>query len=278
MFEILIILILTAISCGIIGSLLVIKDEAMITDALSHSVLLGIVLGFFISDNLNSPILILFASLFGLMTILFIEYLIKSPKINHDAATGLVFPLMFSIAVILISKFAKNVHIDIDMVLMGEILFAPLNRIDILFFSLPINLVYIVIILIVNLLFISIFYNRLKLYLLDKEQAKLYGVNMTIIKIISTALVAMTTVTAFNIAGSISVICFFVAPTMANLFIAKSYKHLLYLNIMFSIMTCSIALAIAIKFDLNISSTAAFFSLILFIVYILIKKLKSKII
>lgn len=53
--EVLLILLLMGLSCGLLGSLLVLRNQSMLADALAHSVLLGIVLGFFIAHSLDIP-------------------------------------------------------------------------------------------------------------------------------------------------------------------------------------------------------------------------------
>ena len=63
--EIQLIASLVAIACAIPGTFLVLRKMAMISDAISHSILPGIVIGFFITQNLNSPLLILFAAFTG---------------------------------------------------------------------------------------------------------------------------------------------------------------------------------------------------------------------
>lgn len=276
MIEIFIVLYLTALSCSALGSILVIKNESMIADALSHSILLGIVLGFFITHNLDSWLLIFIAAIFGLITIFLIEYLMKSSKINHDSATGLVFPLFFSIAVILISMYIKNVHLDVDVVLMGEILFIPLNRISIFTFSFPVALIHSIIVLILNALFLCFAYHRLKLYLFDEIQAQTKGVNIFLLKVAIIFLTAFTSVVAFNIVGSISVIAFLVASNMCSLFMTKNYGKMLLLNLLFSLIYCTVGYIIAIQFDLNIAGSVSFTSLILCITTIMLNKIKIK--
>ena len=61
---------------------------------------------------------------------------------KQDAAIGLVFPALFSLAVILISRFARGVHLDVDAVLLGELAFAPFDRIAIFGLDLPHALVH----------------------------------------------------------------------------------------------------------------------------------------
>ncbi|MFX3962409.1 metal ABC transporter permease, partial [Streptococcus suis] len=70
MFEVFLILIFIDSSCALLGSILVLKNKSMLEYSLSNSVLLGIVLGFFISDFLDSRFLIVGGSLFGLLSFL----------------------------------------------------------------------------------------------------------------------------------------------------------------------------------------------------------------
>src|SRR5690554_6961563 len=126
--EIQLIAVLTAVACSILGVFLMLRKMAMISDAISHSILPGIVVGFFITQDLNSPLLILLAALTGVLTVVLVEKIQQTKLVKEDTAIGLVFPALFSIGVILIAKFANDVHLDIDAVLLGELAFAPFDR------------------------------------------------------------------------------------------------------------------------------------------------------
>ena len=99
----LIVLILTAISCSLLGVFLVLRNLSMLTDAISHTVLLGIVLAFFIVQDLDSPVLIVGASLMGLLTVYLIETIGSKGISKYDDAIGMVFPVLFALAVIPVS-------------------------------------------------------------------------------------------------------------------------------------------------------------------------------
>lgn len=71
--EIQLIASLVAIACAIPGTFLVLRKMAMISDAISHSILPGIVVGFFITQDLNSPLLILLAALTGVLTVVLVR-------------------------------------------------------------------------------------------------------------------------------------------------------------------------------------------------------------
>ena len=119
---------LVAVTCAIPGTFLVLRKMALISDAISHSILPGLVIGFFISHDLGSPLLIVMAALSGVITVILVEFIQKTKLVKEDTAIGLVFPALFSIGVILIAKNANDVHLDTDVVLLGELAFAPFDR------------------------------------------------------------------------------------------------------------------------------------------------------
>ncbi|MBS4762277.1 metal ABC transporter permease [Carnobacteriaceae bacterium zg-ZUI252] len=273
--EVAIILILTALNCHLVGHILVMRNESMIADALSHSILLGIVLGFFTVRQLNSPLLVVFAALFGVLTILLISRLNQSVKINHDTATGLVFPLFFAIAVILITMYANNVHLDMDMVLMGEIIFAPLSRMDVFGIDVSVTLVKVLINFIGVIIFLCVAYQPLKLYLSNPTHAKLSGVNTSVLSISVMLLVAFTTVMSFDSVGSISVIAFFVAPSLCVLHYVKHYGAFLYLSSLVAIIVSLIGYYVASVFDLTVAGTTTTVALVTVLVLpAILKRLK----
>ncbi|MFH0385250.1 metal ABC transporter permease [Streptococcus sp. A11] len=261
MLEVLLILLAVGTSCGLIGSVLVVRNQAMLADALSHSVLLGIVLGFFVSYSLDSPLLLFGAAVFGLLTVLAIEGL-HTRKLAQDAATGLLFTFFFALAVILISLFARNVHLDLDMVLMGEVLFAPLNRLDLFGLSLPLALVKSVGLLLVLLVFFFLNFQALTLYLLDKEQAKLQGIATKRLELGLIFLVSLTTVSSFEAVGSMAVIVFLLAPSMAALPWSKHFCQFLVLGQCCAILMIVLGFGLASWLDLTMSGTCSVMGLL----------------
>ncbi|HFI0342394.1 TPA: metal ABC transporter permease [Streptococcus suis] len=261
MLEVFLILLAVGSSCGLIGSVLVVRNQAMLADALSHSVLLGIVLGFFVSQNLDSPLLLLGAAVFGLLTVLAIEGL-HSRKLAQDATTGLLFTFFFALAVILISLFARNVHLDLDMVLMGEVLFAPLNRLDLFGLSVPLALIKSVGLLLVLLVFFFLNFQALKLYLLDKEQARLQGIVTRRLEWSLLFLVSLTTVFSFESVGSMAVIVFLVAPGMAALPWSRHFFQFLVLGQCCAILMICLGFGLASWLDLTMSGTCSVMGLL----------------
>src|SRR5690606_25681861 len=120
--------VLVAISGALLGTFLLLRKMSMTSDAISHTVLLGIVVTFLVmvalpgvEPDISSPFLIIGAALSGVATVVLTEAIHRSGLVKADAALGLAFPLLFAIAIILISRFTANVHLDTDAVILGEI-------------------------------------------------------------------------------------------------------------------------------------------------------------
>lgn len=230
MIQSLLVLILTAVACSLLGSFLTLRKLSMMADAISHTVLLGIVLAFFITRTLDSPLLMVGAAVFGLVTVALVEALGKTKLIKYDDAIGVVFPMLFALAVILISRFARNVHLDTDIVLMGEVIFAPLDTVEI--FGLPIAraAVKMGLLALINLTFVLLFYKELKVSTFDEEYAGLIGVKTVLIFYMLMCLTSLTAVAAFDAVGSVLVLSFFIAPAATAYLISKDLKQMLALS------------------------------------------------
>ena len=173
--DIQIIAVVVAVACALPGVFLVLRRMALMSDAISHAILLGIVLAFFVTEDLSSPLLIIAAAATGVLTVSLVELIHRTGLVREDAAIGIVFPALFSCGVILISRFAGDVHLDTDAVLLGELAFAPLDRLAIFGYELPKSLWVMGGILLINLIFIGLFYKELKLTTFDVGLAAALG-------------------------------------------------------------------------------------------------------
>ena len=162
MDDALLVLLLTAAACAPLGVFLILRRLSMMADAISHTVLLGIVLAFFLTHDLGSPWLLFGAALIGVVTVSLVELLGKTSLVKYDDAIGVIFPLLFALAVILISKYAGNAHLDTDMVLMGEVIYAGLNTVEIGGTEIPAAALKMGGLIVVIASFITVFYKELK--------------------------------------------------------------------------------------------------------------------
>ncbi len=268
MIESLYILIITSLACAVLGVFLVLRRLSMVSDAISHSVLLGIVIGYFVTKDIGSVLLIIGASLFGVLTTVCIELLIKSKRVTEDASVGIIFPLFFSIAVILITRYARNVHLDTEVVLIGEIILAPLHRINFIGISLPKALVQMSIVLLINAAFIAVFYRKLKISSFDPVYAGVAGIAGTGLYYVFMALVSFTAVSAFESVGAILAIAFFISPAASAYLISKDLKITIFLAAVYAVVNSCIGYFLAVKFNVSMSGMCAVVSGLTFMITI----------
>lgn len=269
--DIILIAIVTASACALPGVFLVLRRMTLMSDAISHAILPGIVLAFFLTHSLSSPLLILAATATGVLTVVFVELLQKTKLVKEDAAIGLTFPALFSIGVILISRYSNNIHLDMDAVLLGELAYAPLNRLEISGYDLgPASLYVMSGMLILNLLFILIFYKELKLATFDASLAATLGFAPTLIHYGLMTLVSMTTVGAFDAVGSILVVALIAGPAATAYLMTDSLTRMLFLSVIIGCVNAVTGYWLAYIFDVSIAGTIATMTFIVFVLIFMI--------
>lgn len=214
--EIQLIAAVAALTCALPGVFLVLRRLSLMSDAIGHAILLGIVLGFFVVEDVSSPVLVAGAALVGLLTVVLVEIISRSRLVREDAAIGIVFPALFSAGVLLISRFAGNVHLDTDAVLLGELAFAPFRRLTLFGADVgPKSLWVMGTILALNVVFIALFYKELKLSTFDAGLAAALGFSPGVLHYAFMSLVSVTAVGAFDAVGAILVVALMIAPPAA---------------------------------------------------------------
>jgi manganese/zinc/iron transport system permease protein len=200
------------------------------SDAVTHSVLLGIVLAFFITRDLASPLLIVGAAAAGLFAVVLIQFL-STRRLAPDAAIGLVFPLLFSVAVILISRYAGSVHLDTDVVLLGELAFVPFDRLAVGDYDLgPVALYKMAAILVLNLALLILFFKELKLATFDPTLAGALGLSPALIHYGLMGSVSVTAVGAFDAVGSILVVALMITPPATAYLLTDDLRKMVWIS------------------------------------------------
>lgn len=264
--EILCIAILVSVACVLPGVFLVLRGVALMSDAISHAILPGIAIMFLLVHRLDSPLLIVGASLAGLLTVFFTEALIQTERLKKDAAIGLVFPLFFSIGVIIISQCTRNVHLDIDMVLLGELAFAPFNRFILYGFDVGPQALWVMgTILVINGLFIYLFFKELALITFDVTQARILGFLPTVLHYGLMTITSVTAVGAFDVVGSIVVVALMITPPATAYLLTRRLPHMLLLSIGISIAASVLGYLCAMYYDVSIAGSIATMTGLLFV-------------
>ncbi|WP_281990036.1 metal ABC transporter permease [Aquimarina aggregata] len=268
--EIQLIASMVAIACAIPGTFLVLRKMALITDAISHSILPGIVIGFFITHDLSSPLLIILAAASGVLTVVLVEFIQKTGLVKEDTAIGLVFPALFSIGIILISKNANDVHLDVDAVLLGELAFAPFDRLTIGGADIgPKSLWIIGTILLITITLLFAFFKELKVSTFDAGLASALGLSPVVMHYGLMTISSITTVGAFDAVGAILVIALMIAPAATAYLLTNDLKKMLLLSVIFGVSSAIIGYWSAHALDTSISgSMTTILGLIFLFVYL----------
>lgn len=204
---------LTAIAGALVGSFLVLRRMAMLGDAISHAVLPGIALAFLFTGSRSSPMILLGAGLLGIVTAFLVELLHRRGRLQADASIGVTFTWLFALGVILISVFASQIDLDQDCVLYGEIAYVPWDAWTVGGVDVGPRAIWLLGgIVIINLLFVTLGWSRLKLTSFDPALATTLGINAGLWHYLLMGAVSMTTVAAFEIVGAILVVAMLVAP------------------------------------------------------------------
>lgn len=257
-FEIVLIAAVVAASCALVGSFLVLRRMALMSDAISHAILFGIVLMFFVVESTTSPLLIVAATLTGVITVLLVEALTRTQLVKEDAAIGLVFPLLFSLGVILITRYASNVHLDVDAVLLGELAFAPFNRTVVFGVDIgPQALWLAVAVGVLNVLFITLFYKEVKLATFDAGLAAALGFSPVVIHYGLMTLVSVTAVSSFEAAGTVLVVALMIAPPAAAYLLTDRLPRMLALSVAIGVLSAVLGFALARVLDASIAGSMA---------------------
>jgi manganese/zinc/iron transport system permease protein len=257
-WEILAIAAVTACACALPGSFLVLRQSAMLSDAVSHAVLPGIVVAFLLTGSLTSPLLVLGAAATGVLTVSLVELLRRTRLLREDAAIGLTFPILFSIGVVLVSRYAGSVHLDVDAVLLGELAFAPFRRVGLGGHDLgPEALLTMSAVLVLNLAFITVLFKELQLATFDPALGASLGFHPARLHYALMALVSITAVGAFDAVGSVLVVALMVAPPAAARLLTDRLSRMLLLSALLGTASAGLGWLAAHRLDASIAGCMA---------------------
>lgn len=222
---------LVGISCGLVGSFLVLRRMAMLGDAISHAVLPGIAIAFLITKSRGSFIMLAGATVLGLLTAFFVQVLQKNGRVRNDAAIGVTFTSLFAVGVFLISRYARDTDLDLDCVLYGDVTLAPLYVITVAGHEIgPQAFWQMAGITALCLIVIALFFKELKITAFDPEMATAVGINATLMHYLLMGLVSVTTVGAFEPVGAILVVAMLVVPASTAYLLTDDLRKMLWLS------------------------------------------------
>lgn len=256
--EVALILAITAAACALPGVYLVLRRMTLLSDAISHVLLFGVVVAFFLVGDLKSPWLLIGATLSGLLTVGLVETLKRSRLVREDAAIGLVFPALFALGVVLASMYLRNTHLDVDRVLLGIPEVAANRR----FILGPYDWgsqarVVMAGMFVLNLAFVVTFYKELKVGTFDPGLAAALGFLPGLLHYALMGLVSLTAVTAFDAVGPVLVVAFMVVPPASAYLLTDRLSVMLALSVALGAAGAAAGVFLAFVFNTTTAGMAA---------------------
>jgi manganese/zinc/iron transport system permease protein len=203
---------LCAVASALLGNFLVLRGLSMLVDAVSHAILPGLAVAFFISQSRSSLPMFIGAVVVGILTALFTEWIRAVGRVDEGASMGVVFTSLFALGLILIVQAADQVDLDAGCVLYGAIELTPLDRVRLLGLDIPRAVVVLGSVALLNLMFVLIFFKELKLSSFDPALATSMGFSAILMHYALMVLVAITAVASFESVGNILVVAMFIVP------------------------------------------------------------------
>ncbi|MCH2046156.1 MAG: metal ABC transporter permease, partial [Saprospiraceae bacterium] len=246
---------IVSISCSLLGTFLMLRKMSMVGDAISHSVLPGIVIAFLVTQSFNNGYMLLGATTLGIVATLLIEYFHKIGRLQEDASIGVTYIWLFALGVILVSVFANSTDLDQECLLYGEILYIPLEE-----WILedgtnlgPIKFWVLLLVFTLVVTFVIGFFRKLFLMSFDSDYGVAIGINIALWHYVFMSMVSFVTVASFEAVGAILVIAFMIIPPATIYLYTDSLKKLLIMSSLLGIVCSSIGYYLAFYLDISVS-------------------------
>lgn len=255
--------ILVSLCAALLGVSLVLKRYSMIGDGLSHvafgAVAVAAVLNvapmyFALPVTVIAAILLLRAG--------------KSTKIHGDAAIATLSVSALALGYLLMNIFSTNANIsgDVCTTLFGSTSILTLSKSD----------VYICIALAAAVIIVYIlFYNKIFAVTFDESFAKATGTNAAVYDLALSVLTAVVIVIAMDLVGALLISALIIFPALSSMQVFKSFRAVTVSSAAAAVVCSSIGIIVSMLFDTPVGATIVAADAVLFVISLIIGKIKS---
>ena len=205
--------------CGLLSCYMILKGWALMGDAVSHSVLPGVILAYAIGLPFSVG-----AFVFGVGSVATIGFVKQKSRIKEDTVIGLVFTGFFALGLVLLSKTRSN--IDLMHILFGNVL--GISIADIQQTVLISALVTAVLLL---------FRRDLLLFCFDPTHARSIGINTGVLHYLLLSVLSLAAVAGLQTVGIILVVAMLVTPGATAYLLTDRFDRMSWLAIGSSILS-----------------------------------------
>jgi ABC-type Mn2+/Zn2+ transport system permease subunit/Mn-dependent DtxR family transcriptional regulator len=233
--------VLVGLTCGILGVFIVLRNMSLLGDALSHSVLPGIVISF-LFFGYNPLGFFIGAMIAGLLSTSVITWIQQNAKTRNDAAIGIVFTVMFSFGIIGISWLnnTQNVHLDLKDFLFGNVLAVS-----------PADVNMAIIVCLYSVAMIIIFYRYLFATTFQPVVAQVMGISVKAVHYLLMFLLSFAVVSAMRTVGVILVVAMLITPASTALLYFHNLKKVIVLSGVLGMLSAIFGFILAVLLDSN---------------------------
>lgn len=282
-FPALLTVLLSAVSCSILGSLLLLRKESMMVDSLSHAVLPGLAGAYLFFGSIAPFYMILGAFISCLACVFLIAMTRRYAHIEGGAAMGVVFTSLFALGLFLLEYEGANVaHLDAQHALYGalELTYWPSLRWQ----DLPADIPALLFVGAIVITVVVMFFKNIQLFLFDPQFAHIVGFKAAWFEWPFFILVTTLIVLSFQAVGSILVIAMFVCPPATARLFCNHLKALMIWAVLIGVFTAFIGYILAswvpewlgFSYSLSASGMIALFSGIVLFFGILLQSYRGR--
>ncbi len=234
--------VLVGIVCAVVGTYVVLRGMAFFGDALAHTVLPGVALGYIVSGGAREP-LFWWALGTAVVASLGIGAITRNARIKEDTAIGIIFAGMFALGIALIST-ARSYAVDLSHFLFGDVL--GVTNHDLLLTAIFGGIV---------LLFVLIFYKEFLTLSFDPVLAATLRMPVGLLNNLLLAMIAVTVAVSMQTVGVALMVAMLVTPAAtAYLLTRRMWVMMLTAAV---IGATSSVVGLYLSYHLNIASGAA---------------------
>ncbi|EFP97685.1 metal ABC transporter permease [Vibrio caribbeanicus] len=249
---------IVALPTALLSCFLVMKGWALMGDAVSHAVLPGIVVAYV----LGLPLL-LGAFIAGMLCSVLTGFLSENSRIKQDTIMGVVFSGMFAFGIVLYVALDTNAHLD--HILFGNMLGVDLHEITTS-----------AIISFVVVSGITLFWKDFLLHSFDEVQARVSGLNVTVLHYTILTFLSLTIVATLNAIGLILAISLLIAPGAIAFLLVRKFSNMLWVACIINLATMLIGVYISFHIDSAPAPTIVLIQSTLFIIALIRRLLITK--
>lgn len=239
---------IVALPTALLSCFLVMKGWALMGDAVSHAVLPGIVLAY-----VTGLPLLLGAFLAGMLCSFLTGFLAENSRVKQDTVMGVVFSGMFALGIVLYVALDTQAHLD-------HILFGNMLGVD------AQELTTAAIISMVVVTGIVLFWKDFLLHSFDEVQAKVSGLNVTVLHYTLLTFLSLTIVATLSAIGLILAISLLIAPGAIAFLLVKRFSSMLWIACMVNLTTMVLGAYLSFHIDSAPAPTIVLIQSLVFIV------------